>query len=110
MDHFKVLADMEDQEDVLDGLVARPMDVDRWELVISPEEYLNRFKDSLADLQLVNRAPLRKLHTTYHRGPAFDKYLLIAEATHQLWVDLRFKKPFFNALDDHMDAQEGTLE
>ena len=79
--------------------LTRPMDVDRWELVISPEEYLNRFKDSLADIQLINRAPLRKLHTTYHRGPAFDKYLLIAEATHQLWVDLRLKKPFFNALD-----------
>jgi hypothetical protein len=110
MDQFKLLADIEDEEDVLDGLVERPMDVDRWELVISPEEYLNRFKDSLADIQLVNRAPLRKLHTTYHRGPAFDKYLLIAEATHQLWVDLRLKTPFFNALDDHMDAQEGTLE
>jgi hypothetical protein len=110
MDQFRLLANMEDGEDVWDGLIARPMDVDRWELVISPEEYLNRFKDSLADIQLVNRAPLRKLHTTYHRGPAFDKYLLIAEATHQIWVDLRFKKPFFKALDEFVDAQEGILE
>jgi len=110
MDQFKLLANVEDQGDVLDGLLARPMDVDRWELVISPEEYLDRFKDSLADIQLRNRAPLRKLHTPYKRGPAFDKYLLIAEATHQLWVDLRYKKPFFNALDEFMDVQEGTLE
>jgi hypothetical protein len=110
MDQFRLLANMEDGEDVWDGLIARPMDVDRWELVISPEEYLNRFKDSLADIQLVNRAPKRKLHTPYKRGPAFDKYLLMAEATHELWVDLRFKKPFFRALDDIMDTQPGTLE
>ena len=73
MDQFKLLANIEDQEDVLDGLVARPMDVDRWELVISPQEYLNRFKDSLADIHLISRAPIRTLHTTYHRGPAFDR-------------------------------------
>ena len=86
------------------------MDVDRWELVLSPEEYLNRFKDSLADIQLISRAPLRKLHTTYHRGPAFDRYLLLAEATHQLWVDLRYKEPFFEQLNRYHIAQPGTLD
>ncbi|RSH93591.1 hypothetical protein EHS25_006236 [Saitozyma podzolica] len=110
MDEFKLLTDMDDGDDILSDVDPQPIDVDRWELVLSPEEYLNRFIDSLADTQLISRAPVRKLHTTYHRGPAFDRYLLLAEAIHQLWVDLRYKDPFFRHLNRYHVAQPGTLE
>ncbi|GFZ50325.1 hypothetical protein JCM24511_08082 [Saitozyma sp. JCM 24511] len=110
MDEFKLLTDMDDGDDILSDLDPQTIDVDRWELVLSPEEYLNRFKDSLADIQFISRAPVRKLHTTYHRGPAFDRYLLLAEATHQLWVDLRYNKAFFDELNRYHVAQPGRLE
>jgi hypothetical protein len=109
MDEFWLLTDMQRSDDIVAALDPQPMDVNRWELVLSPQEYLNRFKDSLADIQLISRAPLQKLHTTYHRGPAFDKYLLLAEATHQLWVDLRYKEPFFDELNRYHIAQPGRL-
>ena len=110
MDGFKVLADhLEDGYDRLERLEKKPMDVDRWELVLSPQEYLKRFESSLADVQLISRAPVRKLHTTYHRGPAFDRYLLLAQATHQLWVALDCKDAFFTELNRYQVAQPGIL-
>jgi len=86
------------------------MDVDRWEVVISPREYLRRFKDTLATIQLVNRIPLRTLHTTYHRGPAFDKWLLLAEANHQIWINPKHKDDFFTELEAYHTVQRGKIQ
>lgn len=86
------------------------MDVDRWELVISPDEYLHRFKDSLAEVQLLSRAPIRKLHTTYHRGPSFTRWLLLAESIHQLWISPKYKDPFFQHLNQYQTAQPGRFQ
>lgn len=89
------------------GLTPQPVDVDRWELVLTPEEYLERFKDTLAAVQLINRAPIRRLHRTYHRGPGFDGWLLLAKANHEIWVDPRYKAPFFTMLGKYQTAQPG---
>jgi hypothetical protein len=59
MDQIELLADLEDSKDFVDGMDPQAIDVDRWELVISPEKYLNCFKDSLADIHLICRAPIR---------------------------------------------------
>jgi hypothetical protein len=56
MDEFHLLNEMDDCNNILDDLDPQPMGVNRWELVLSPKEYLNRFKDSLADIQLISRA------------------------------------------------------
>jgi hypothetical protein len=85
------------------------MDVDRWEVVISPQEYLRRSKDTLATIQLVNRIPLRTLHTTYHRGPAFDRWLLLAEANHQIWINSKHKSDFFAKLEEYHTVQAGKI-
>ncbi|RSH85497.1 hypothetical protein EHS25_004893 [Saitozyma podzolica] len=61
MDQFKLLMDLDNGDDILADWDPQPMDVDRWELVLSPEEYLNQFKDLLADMQLISRAPLRRV-------------------------------------------------
>ena len=84
---FSTLCDLSADSPAINGLDPHPVDVDCWELVISPAEYLLRFKDTLATVQIISRAPLRRLHTTYHRGPGFDRWLLLAQANHQLWVD-----------------------
>jgi hypothetical protein len=65
------------------------------------------FKDTLATVQLISRAPLSRLHNTFHRLPGFDRWLLLAQANHQLWVDARFKDPFFAQLDQYQITQPG---
>jgi hypothetical protein len=47
------------------------------------------------------------LHTTFHRGPRFDRWMLLAQADHQLWVDPKFKDPFSAWLDQYQIAQPG---
>ena len=106
---FTILTDLSPTSKPLSNLTAQPMDVDRWEMVISPEEYLHRFKDTLATVQLICRAPHRKMHTTYHRGPAFDKWLLLGESNHQLWIDPRYKDAFFEELNIYQTAQPGQF-
>ena len=106
---FTVLTDLSAHSLPVNSLGYQPVDVDRWELVLSPDKYLQRFKSTLATVQLISRAPHRKMHTTYHRGPGFDKWLLLAHANHQLWIDTRFKEAFFDYLDHYQTAQPGTL-
>jgi hypothetical protein len=108
-DEFTTLTDLTMDSEPFTELDPQPVDVDRWELVLSPEEYLVRFKDTLSTVQLVNRAPHRKMHTTYHRGPAFDRWLLLAEANHQLWIDPRYKDGFFAKLAEYQTAQPGRI-
>jgi hypothetical protein len=81
-DKFIPLTNLSSDSDAFSGINPQPVDVDIWELVIPPEEYLSRFKDTLSTIQLIKRVPLRRMHTTYHRGPAFDTWLLLAEANH----------------------------
>jgi hypothetical protein len=112
-DHFTTLTERTEDgpaAQAVAALVPQPVDVDRWELVITPDEYLERFNDSLATVHLVNRAPKRKLKTTFHRGPDFSHWLLLAEANHLLWIDPRFKDPFFEVLNRYQTAQPGRLE
>jgi len=110
MTGFKLLHAMDDGGTTeMQRLERKPMDVDRWELVISPMEYLERFRHTLATVQLINRAPSRTLHRTYHRGPSFDRWLLLAQANHQLWVNAEYKKDFFVHLNQYQTAQPGKL-
>lgn len=111
MDAFHLLGEMEedDQATAIDRIHAEPIDVDRWEVVLSPELYVTKFRDTLATVRLIDRAPWRKLHTTYHRGPGFDNWLLLAQANHQIWVDPRFKDGFFKSLNKYHTAQPGHL-
>lgn len=107
---FQRLVDMPDGvQAYIDALVPAEVDVDRWELSISPQEYLNRFGTTLADVQLCNRAPKRKLIAAKNRGPRFDKWLLLASATHQLWVALEFKEEFFRSITAYQTIQQGRL-
>jgi len=108
-EQFAVLANMEKRSEAVGELAAQPMDVDRWELVLSPAEYLGRFKDTLATVQLMSRMSKRRMHTTYHRGPKFNSWLLLAEANHQLWVDPKYKERFFDKVNEYQVAQPGKF-
>jgi hypothetical protein len=108
-DEFSILANAHENRQALEELEAQSVDVDRWELVISPEEYLLRFRDTLATVQLVNRVPLRPLHSTSRRGPHFDQWMLLAQANHQLWIDPKYKAAFFDVLEEHQTVQPGQF-
>jgi len=83
--------------------------VDRWEIVISCQEYLNRFKDTLATVQLVNRVPSRQLVRTYHAGPAFNEWMSLGHSNHMILSCSSTRKPFFSFLDKFQIAQPGRL-
>jgi hypothetical protein len=102
--------DDEYQAQLIEQLGNPEMDVDMCEMVISPQEYLQRFKDTVAFVQLISRAPLRKLKRARNaRGPKFQTWLLLAASTHNLWVPPEVKQPFFNELDAFQTAQPGRL-
>jgi hypothetical protein len=109
MDGFHLLQDILQQEDaeLWDLLGDMELDVDRWEVVLTPDEYLTRFKDSLAAVTLVNWIPKRKMDRTYHRGPGFDRWLLLGESVHQLWIHPDYKQAFFTQVDRYQTAQPG---
>ena len=111
MDECSMLKDIEEEQRIalVNGLDRNVMDVDRWEIVISCQEYLNRFKDSLATIQLVNRVPSRQLVRTYHTGPAFNKWMFLGHSNHMIWVPQIHKEAFFGFLGEFQTAQPGRL-
>ena len=50
MDKFRLSEELANGEVILGKAKRKPMDMDRWETIISPAEYLRRFKDTLADV------------------------------------------------------------
>lgn len=109
LDQFILLTDLSETSTPYANLVPANMDVDRWEIVISPQEYLQRFHDQLELIRIVDRAPTRRLHTTYHRGPAFDRWLLLGEGIHEIWVALGYKDAFFRALNQYQIVEPGRF-
>lgn len=105
---FDLLSELGNEQVWVDSLVGRPVDVDRWELCLTPNEYLRRFKDVLAEIEVVNNINPRPLHTTFHRGPAFDKYLLLAKLTHQIWINPIHKARIFEVLKGAITIEPGT--
>lgn len=82
-------------------LEEKDMDVDRWKIVLGPDEHLTRFKDTIAVVNLVNWIPRRRMDATYHRGSGFEKCLLLAQAIQQIWIYPRHKSRFFKCLDSY---------
>ncbi|GFZ43061.1 hypothetical protein JCM24511_00779 [Saitozyma sp. JCM 24511] len=67
-DQFTILTDLSAESQPIDSLHPQPVDVDRWELVISPAQYLLRFKDTLANRaqpgRLLLQASLGNVHVS----------------------------------------------
>jgi hypothetical protein len=100
-EEFSILSDLSDASPAINSLNSQPVNVDRSELVISSDGYQRRFKDTLATVQLRSRAPLRRTHTTFHRGPNFDRWLLLAPSETQALGWYKVKDPFFAQLDQY---------
>jgi hypothetical protein len=108
MTEFTNLAEHADKDKILQDLQARHTDIDRWEIAISPEEYLRRFPNVLASVQLSSNIPLRK-PTMVPGGPRFKEWMLLASAVHQLWIHPRYKPNFFRALKAYSVSEPGGV-
>ena len=78
----------------------QPVDVDRWELVLTPQKHLKRFRDNLSLVQLFSR-PKKKLHVMFHRDPLFRHWISLAMADDQMWSSPEIKLGFFGALNEY---------
>ena len=79
-------------------LEASTVDVDKWEIAISPDVYAEQFGSILATVRLSSHTPKRKAMKDDQPGFHFDQWLLLAESGHQLWMDQQFKTGFFTEL------------
>jgi len=111
MDGFRPLEELVEElrEDPLQCLIPAPLDMDRFELVITPQTYLARSSNEIATVQLVNRMPLHTLDRTYNAGPAFDTWLLLAKHTFEIWVQPRYKDGFFTSLANYQAVQPSPV-
>lgn len=84
MQEFRLLSNLDSygKQVVLEELGEPILDVDRWEIVLSPEEYLARFPNPLATVQLSARIPPHRKDN----GSIFHDWLLLARANHQISV------------------------
>ena len=85
----------------------QPLDVDMWEIAMSPEEYGSRFSSVLASVELA-------CHTTgvpsgrNGHEPEFKGWIMLGKNNHQLWVHPEVKGPFFDELCKRRVVFEST--
>ena len=78
-------------------------DVDKWEIVMRPKVYLERFGDPLAVVQLASHASHRLLAIAQHSDLKY--WMLLASSAHQIWIESKYKTAFFAALKIYQTVQ-----
>lgn len=80
------------------GWEAQPLDVDKWEIAMSPTYYGEQFNTGLATVQLSSHTPRRPAIRNGQPVPYFYNWLLLAESGHQLWIEQTTKEDFIERL------------
>ena len=97
MDQFKSVSSLplDEQEVAVNGLTAQAMDVDRWEITMSPDQYLLEYPTPLASVTLASYSPRgrKKNHDDVHAN-----WMLLATGPHQIFFDPDYQAGFFMAL------------
>lgn len=75
----------------------QPLDVDMWEIAMSPEEYGRRFSTVLASVELACHATAVPMGRNGH-APEFKSWILLGKNNHHLWVHPDIKSAFFDEL------------
>ncbi|OCF40845.1 hypothetical protein I317_05295 [Kwoniella heveanensis CBS 569] len=96
------------------------MDVDKWEINMSPDFYHSQFPSTLSTVKLSCHIPKRNPSAgnvvegdldDHQRGQQdFEDWLLLAESGHQLWVEQRFKQGFYEELKNWRTIQPADAE
>lgn len=104
----------------LAGVRPQELDCDKWEVFMTPAEYLAQFNGPINTLTLASRVPksnrVRKAVTSHRddglsdvtensdsdaegeRAKILSSFFLLAKNGHLLWIDLQFKADFFKKL------------
>lgn len=99
-DGFKTLSSLPTvkMEELINSLDIQPADVDKWEIALHPDIYLQQFGSPLATVTLSSHVPKQKSHPNGTEPPYYEDFMLLAASSHQIWVESRFKDPFFAEL------------
>ena len=92
---------------LLDNLFPSSLDVDKWEIAMSPDFYQQAFNNPLALVQLASHVPKRT--PCIASTSLIDDWMLLANATHQIWVEAKIKHNFFRRLQDWQTVQPGKF-
>ncbi|ORY30752.1 hypothetical protein BCR39DRAFT_466255, partial [Naematelia encephala] len=84
----------------------KPMDVDKCEISYSPDNYQRQYNSAMASVQLPSHVPRQKPRRAGQAGSAFEGWMLLGEANHQLWIDPKYKEEFMEELDKYQDIRK----
>lgn len=91
------LMEQRDISRLLHQLVSDPKDLDKWEIAMSPDDFMSNFGSVLAVVRLASHVP-RKKKAMSPRDKHLSKYFLLAETPQQIWVRDKVKAKFFREL------------
>ena len=80
------------------------IDLDKWEIALSPDAYQHRFFGTLPLVQLVSHIPKRLPAIAQATN---DDWMLLASSVHQIWIKAGFKYAFMRALKKRQVVQPG---
>lgn len=83
-----------------------PMDVDRWEIALSPTAFSNRFPFVLTMVQLVSHIP--QPQPSIAETSNISSWIQLGTCSGQLWVRAKIKDPFFKELQKYQTVQPGA--
>lgn len=97
---FRTLASLHASErDAIYAETTRlPVDVDKWEVAMSPTFYLRHIDTPVACVRLASHAPKSKPRRKDEPKTPFDGWLLLADDVHLIFVDPAIKAPFYREL------------
>ena len=105
--HFRALDAAETQAAETLVLRRQPLDVDMWEIAMSPAEYGQRFSTVLASVELACHTTRVATGRNGHE-PEFKGWILLGKNNHYLWVPTNVKSAFFDELCKRRIVFEST--
>ena len=76
----------------------KELDVDKWEITLTPAGLQQRFSGSMPVVRLSNHINKRPYDSASQGAPEFSHFMLIAEAVHELWVNRELKQALVTQL------------
>ena len=95
---------------IVASLDKQPTDVDKWEISMSPDAYLNQFPSTLATVTLSSHTPKQKQTKEDDPRAEFSNWLLLAQACHELWIDPQHKDDFISELKHYRTVQAAVTQ
>lgn len=100
----------EDQVDILARLQPAFQDCDKWEISMSPDQYLRHFPSLLSTVRISSHTPPVKKLDSDDPASQYEDWMLLAEANHQIWVAPDLKEGIIAEIKRWRTIQLATTE